>query len=138
MEIKKQKTALVTGSAGFIGFHISRRLLDDDFRVIGLDCLSDYYDVSLKSRREEMLLQNPNYRSNHERVETPGVLLRLFEEENPNVVIHLAAQAGVRYSIENPRAYLNSNIVGTFELLEAARVHRVAPRLHQIRLYLLL
>ena len=67
------------------------------------------------------LLQSPNYRSIHEKVEAPGVLLRLFEEEKPNVVIHLAAQAGVRYSIENPRAYLESNIVGTFELLEAAR-----------------
>ena len=70
-----------------------------------------------------MLLQSPNYRSIHEKVEAPGVLLRLFEEEKPNVVIHLAAQAGVRYSIENPRAYLESNIVGTFELLEAARAH---------------
>ena len=121
MEIKKQETALVTGAAGFIGFHISRRLLDEGWRVIGLDCMSDYYDVSLKSRREDMLLQNPNYRSIHEKVETPDVLLRLFEEEKPKVVIHLAAQAGVRYSIENPRAYLESNIVGTFELLEAAR-----------------
>ena len=113
--------ALVTGAAGFIGYHISKKLLDERWRVIGLDCMSDYYDVSLKAHREDILLQNPNYRSIHRKVETPGVLLRLFEEEKPNVVIHLAAQAGVRYSIENPRAYLDSNIVGTFELLEAAR-----------------
>ena len=111
----------VTGSAGFIGYHISKRLLDEGWRVIGIDCMSDYYEVSLKSRREEMLLQSKDFRSIHEKVETPEVLLRLFEEEKPNVVIHLAAQAGVRYSIENPRAYLESNIVGTFELLQAAR-----------------
>jgi UDP-glucuronate 4-epimerase len=83
--------------------------------------MSDYYDVSLKERRESMLLPNARYRSVHEKVETPNILMDLFEEERPNVVIHLAAQAGVRYSIENPRAYLESNINGTFELLEAAR-----------------
>jgi len=113
--------ALVTGAAGFIGYHISKKLLDEGWRIIGLDCMSDYYDVSLKFHREGMLLESKDYRSIHEKVETPGVLLQLFEEEKPNVVIHLAAQAGVRYSIENPRAYLESNIVGTFELLEAAR-----------------
>ena len=121
MELKKHKMALVTGAAGFIGFHISRRLLDEGWGVIGLDCMSDYYDVSLKFRREDMLLQNSNYRSIHEKVEGPGVLLQLFEKERPEVVIHLAAQAGVRYSIEKPRAYVESNILGTFELLEAAR-----------------
>lgn len=88
---------------------------------MGLDCMSDYYDVLLKQRREGMLLQNALYRSVHEKVETPDILMSLFEEERPDVVIHLAAQAGVRYSIENPRAYLESNINGTFELLEAAR-----------------
>ena len=121
MVINTKKTALVTGSAGFIGFHISKKLLDEGWRVVGLDCMSDYYDVSLKQRRESMLLQSASYRSVHEKVETPNVLIELFKKERPDVVIHLAAQAGVRYSIENPRAYLESNINGTFELLEASR-----------------
>lgn len=119
----QQKVALVTGSAGFIGLHISKRLLDEGWRVVGLDCMSDYYDVSLKERRENILLLSPNYRSVHAKVEDPGALLKLFGEENPDIVIHLAAQAGVRYSIDNPRAYLESNVVGTFELLEAARAY---------------
>ena len=123
MDTEKQKTALVTGAAGFIGFHISKRLIDEGWRVVGLDCMSDYYDVSLKERRESMLLQSVGYRSLHEKVEAPKVLMDLFAEEKPDVVIHLAAQAGVRYSIENPRAYLESNIIGTFELLEAARAY---------------
>lgn len=113
----------MTGAAGFIGYHISKRLLDEDWRVVGLDCMSNYYDISLKERRESMLLKSTSYRSVHERVETPNVLINLFEKERPDVVIHLAAQAGVRYSIENPRAYLESNINGTFELLEAARAY---------------
>ena len=123
MENKEQKTALVTGAAGFIGYHISKKLLDEGWRVIGLDCMSNYYDVSLKERRESMLLQSASYRSIHEKVETSNVLMNLFKDARPDIVIHLAAQAGVRYSIENPRAYLESNINGTFELLEAARTY---------------
>lgn len=129
MENKKQKTALVTGAAGFIGYHISRRLLDEGWRVVGVDCMSDYYKVSLKEARERMLIQNNSYFSVHEKVETKGVLMDLFREETPDIVIHLAAQAGVRYSIENPRAYLEGNIHGTFELLEAARAYPPAHML---------
>ena len=121
MNKTKRKVALVTGAAGFIGYHVSSRLLEEGWTVIGVDCLSNYYDVSLKSRREAMLQQSPKYRSVHNKIEEPGLLMRLFEEENPKIVIHLAAQAGVRYSIDNPRAYLETNIIGTFELLQAAR-----------------
>ena len=123
MSEKKQRTAIVTGSAGFIGFHVCEVLLQEGWRVVGIDCLSDYYDVSLKQQREQILNQYVNFRSVHERIETEHVLKQIFKEEIPNVVIHLAAQAGVRYSIENPRSYLESNIVGTFELLEAARAY---------------
>lgn len=123
MNISKQKVALVTGAAGFIGFHTSKKLLENGWRVIGLDSMSDYYSVSLKEQRESMLLRYKSYISVHEKIETKNVLMEIFRTERPNVVIHLAAQAGVRYSIENPRSYLESNIIGTFELLEAARAY---------------
>ena len=117
------RTALVTGAAGFIGYFTCKRLLADGFRVVGIDSLSDYYDPQLKRRRQAELLQNAGFRIENEPIETPGLLMQMFEDEKPDVVIHLAAQAGVRYSIENPRSYLESNLVGTFELLEAARAH---------------
>lgn len=115
------RTALVTGSAGFIGYHVSARLLRDGFRVIGLDALTDYYDVRLKERRHAMLRQSKEFSAEEQRLETPGFLKELFERERPEVVVHLAAQAGVRHSIEAPRFYVEANLVGVFELLEAAR-----------------
>jgi len=117
------RTALVTGSAGFIGSFVCDRLLRDGFRVIGLDAMTDYYDVSLKQRRQGRLLQSEHFQAMEDYVETPGLLMELFAKEKPEIVVHLAAQAGVRYSIENPRSYLESNIVGTFELLEAGRAY---------------
>ena len=117
------KTVLVTGSAGFIGYFLCQRLLKDGFKVLGLDALTDYYDVSLKLRRQQMLLQYEHFTALNDYVEAPDVSMELFARETPAIVIHLAAQAGVRYSIEAPRAYLESNICGTFELLEAARAH---------------
>ena len=117
------RTALVTGSAGFIGFHISQRLLSDGWRVIGLDCLSDYYDVTLKQRRHALLEPDPGFVPVIARLEDPGLLMDLFARHKPDLVVHLAAQAGVRNSIERPRDYVEANLIGTFELLEAARAH---------------
>ncbi|SCZ71955.1 UDP-glucuronate 4-epimerase [Epibacterium ulvae] len=120
------QTVLVTGSAGFIGFHLSKLLLSRGYRVVGLDALSDYYDVSLKETRHDLLAKEPNgdaFTPVIGKVETPGLVAALFAEHKPDFVVHLAAQAGVRYSIENPRSYLESNLIGTFEILEAARAH---------------
>ena len=115
------RTALVTGSAGFIGYFTARALLEAGWQVVGLDAMTDYYDVGRKDRRRAMLRQMPGYADVEGRVESPGLLRDLFEAHQFDTVIHLAAQAGVRYSIDNPRSYVDANLVGTFELLEAAR-----------------
>ena len=117
---KEKKVALVR-SCRLYWLSCFKRLLNEGWKVFGLDCMSHYYDISLKERQESILLQNEKYVSVHESIESPNILLQLFEKEMPNLVIHLAAQAGVRFSIENPRSYLEANIIGTFELLEAAR-----------------
>lgn len=117
----EQRTALVTGSAGFMGFHLCQRLLRDGFRVIGLDAMTDYYDVALKERRHQILLQSEGFAACEDRLEEQQVLHNLFKTHRPEVVVHLAAQAGVRYSIDNPRSYVQSNLIGTHELLEAGR-----------------
>lgn len=117
------KTALVTGSSGFIGYFTALALLKDGWRVVGLDSMSDYYDVALKERRQSMLNQHANFSVINDRLETPGTLMALFEKCTPDVVIHLAAQAGVRHSIDAPRSYVEANLIGTFELLEAARAY---------------
>ena len=115
------RRALVTGSAGFIGYHLCARLLAAGWRVTGLDAMTDYYDVGLKERREAMLLQSEGFTALHARIETPGVLHDLMARERPDAVIHLAAQAGVRHSIDHPESYVDANITGTFRLLEAMR-----------------
>lgn len=113
--------ALVTGSAGFIGYHLSKLLLAEGFDVIGFDAMTDYYDVTLKERRQANLLQSSGFRAVNDRLETDGVLMDLIANERPDFVIHLAGQAGVRYSIDEPRSYVDANIIGTFNLLEAVR-----------------
>lgn len=117
-------TALVTGSAGFIGFHCCRNLLLQGWKVIGVDNLSDYYDVALKESRESLLREFENFTFYRASIEESGFLLEVFESNRPELVIHLAAQAGVRYSVEMPRLFVNTNILGTFELLEAARIYK--------------
>ncbi len=114
---------LVTGSAGFIGFHLCQLLLGEGAEVIGIDSHNDYYDPALKSAREERLSAYPGFTAMRGKIETPGLLTGLFASHRPDFAVHLAAQAGVRYSIDNPRAYLDANIAGSFELLEAARAH---------------
>lgn len=118
-----KRTALVTGAAGFIGYHVSARLLADGFRVIGFDGLSDYYDVTLKRARLAQLEKSGAFTFVEGLLETDGVVMELFDTHRPDVVVHLAAQAGVRWSIENPRAYLDANLIGVFNVLEAARAH---------------
>ncbi len=113
--------ALITGSAGFIGYHLCQRLLADGFDVVGFDALTDYYDVTLKQRRQANLLQTPKFRAVNERLEDDGVLADLCATERPDIIVHLAAQAGVRHSIDAPRSYVDANIIGTFNLLEAVR-----------------
>ena len=119
------KTVLVTGSAGFIGFHLSRLLLEQGVRVIGLDGMTSYYDVALKERRHAILKQSPGFVAQERMLEDADGLMRLCAEAKPDAIVHLAAQAGVRYSLDNPRSYIDSNIVGTFNVMEAAREHGV-------------
>lgn len=111
----------VTGSAGFIGYHLSKLLLDEGFRVVGYDGMTDYYDVRIKERRHQMLLQNENFSCTIGMLEDFDTLKALCDAENPDVIVHLAAQAGVRYSLERPRSYIDANIVGTFNVMECAR-----------------
>lgn len=117
---------LITGTAGFIGFHLANLLLDEGFAVQGYDGMTDYYDVALKRRRHAALLQKPGFAATEGMLEAQGLLDRVADDFRPDIIVHLAAQAGVRYSLENPRAYIDSNIIGTFNVMEVARRHKVA------------
>lgn len=114
---------LITGGAGFIGFHLSKKILSSGVTVIGFDNLNDYYDVSLKEDRLHILRQYNRYRFVKGDLANPIDVEKVFVEEKPDVVVNLGAQAGVRYSIDNPRAYMDSNIIGFFNVLEACRHH---------------
>ena len=115
----------ITGTAGFIGFHLAQLLLDEGISVHGYDGMTDYYDVTLKERRHQMLAQKPGFAATEGLLEDNDTLSAAIDGFKPDVIVHLAAQAGVRYSLEQPRAYVEANIVGTFNVMEAARRHEV-------------
>jgi len=117
---------LLTGSAGFIGFHLAKRLVADGHLVVGIDGMTPYYDVRLKRRRHEILARSNGFRAHEVMLEDRDALARAAEDCRPDIIIHLAAQAGVRYSLENPRAYVDTNLTGTFNLLEVAREYQPA------------
>ena len=115
----------ITGTAGFIGFHLANQLLKEGFEVLGYDGMTSYYDVILKEKRNDILRQNFNYSFNQGMLEDEKKIEKSFDNFQPEIVIHLAAQAGVRYSLQNPKSYIDSNIVGTFNVMEMAKKYKV-------------
>lgn len=124
-QLDTSKTYLITGGAGFIGFYLSKGLLEKGAEVIGIDNLNDYYEVSLKEERLSLLKPFERYTFIREDIADKAAVMKIFERYQPQVVINLAAQAGVRYSIDNPDAYIQSNIVGFFNILEGCRYYPV-------------
>jgi UDP-glucuronate 4-epimerase len=118
------KKILITGAAGFIGFHLSQKLLKEGYEIYGIDNLNDYYDPALKQARL-VQLQVSNFKFQRLDLQNYDGLTRVFTDFQPDIVINLAAQAGVRYSLENPRSYIESNLDGFFNILEASRQHGV-------------
>jgi UDP-glucuronate 4-epimerase len=115
----------VTGSAGFIGFHLSKRLLDEGFHVLGIDNINDYYDTNLKYDRLNILAKYPNFNFIKGSIENLELMESLFDQYDINIVVNLAAQAGVRYSLKNPHAYIQSNLVGFANILDCCTKHQV-------------
>lgn len=118
-------TFIITGSAGFIGFHISLRLLNDGHTIISIDNLNDYYDVNLKKSRLAKLQEFKSFNFICGDISDRHLTGRVFQQSKPEFIIHLAAQAGVRYSLENPYAYAEANLIGFLNILEACRNHKV-------------
>jgi UDP-glucuronate 4-epimerase len=112
---------LITGTAGFIGFHLAKRLLDEGHFVVGFDGMTPYYDIRLKEKRTAILARSNGFKAVTGMLEDKAALDHAAELAEPDVIVHLAAQAGVRYSLENPRSYVDSNLVGSFNILELAR-----------------
>ena len=124
-QLDVKKTYLVTGAAGFIGYYLSQKLLNQGCIVIGIDNVNDYYDVSLKNERLNRLEPHDNFIFIKGDISDKETITDLFQEYRPNIVVNLAAQAGVRYSIENPDEYIQSNIIGFYNILEACRHYPV-------------
>ncbi|SEW43492.1 UDP-glucuronate 4-epimerase [Cognatiyoonia koreensis] len=118
-------TVFITGTAGFIGYHLANELLGHGYRVVGYDGLTDYYDVELKKHRHRMLSAHPGFQAHVAMLEDADALGQAICDAKPDVIVHLAAQAGVRYSLENPRAYIDANLIGTFNVIEQARTMQV-------------
>lgn len=116
---------LITGAAGFIGFHLARQLLKDNITVYGIDNMNDYYDISLKEDRLAILEKYPTFHFYKVNIADKSALINIFEKEKPEIVVNLAAQAGVRYSITNPDAYVESNLIGFYNILEVCRSYPV-------------
>ena len=121
---------LVTGAAGFIGFHVSQRLLAAGHQVVGIDNLNDYYDVSLKQARLDQILQHPEFIFLKMDLADRQAISSLFAEHAFDRVIHLGAQAGVRYSLDNPHAYADANLIGHLNILEGCRHHKIGHLLY--------
>ena len=119
------RRAFITGTSGFIGFHLARLMLDQGWQVHGFDGMTSHYDIALKRARLALLLQNPGFTQTEAMLEDAEAVMQAAQEARPDVIVHLAAQAGVRYSLEAPRTYIDSNLTGTFNVMEAARVLKV-------------
>jgi len=115
----------ITGSSGFIGFHITKKLLDKGFNICGYDSMNRYYDIKLKKSRLNILKKYKNFSFVKNRIENEKILKKTIINFKPNIIIHLAAQAGVRYSLKNPDAYLQSNIIGTFNVIKIANIIKI-------------
>lgn len=125
IEMKNRQNILVTGAAGFIGFHLSQKLCKEGYNVIGIDNLNDYYDVNLKKDRLKILEGKENFRFFKTEINDYQSLENIFKKSSIDFIVHLAAQAGVRYSIENPRAYIDSNVSAFLNILEMSRRYKI-------------
>lgn len=124
------KKVLITGTSGFIGFHLARRMLSEGWAVVGIDCITDYYDVRMKYARKQILEKSSKFKFYKVNIVNYDKLKEIFENEKPDLIVHLAAQAGVRYSLINPWAYAESNYIGTLNIFEAARTFGIKKVLY--------